>query len=428
MACRNIKKLLKITLNHKRNNNQKLKIMKKVIYNLALIMGCVSTTFAQTKSSIAVTNPSVNGLFATPTIASKLIRLELIKLNIYTVYDEFDMADAYKKNPEFLNNCVSKTCLVELGKELNVDYTVSGSYDALGDKIVLTIKIIDVKNDLIFKTGTKEFDNQEPELQRMTEILLNEMHGIESPKELVDRLKFKNELITSNNVGKVNNSGPRVGYAYMVGSMAEFATRSTDRGGLDIFPGISMIGYQVEGQYVGTENFSALIEGVFNVSGLEQGQFIPTATIMNGFRFGKAGWEFGFGPGFGLKKVTNGFFDSEGTFGDKDTYFNNEDWTSYAAKESLDPTQHPSFFNTDGTMKTLTEINSKYNLSSKHADTRGDLAISTMFVMAIGRTFRAGSLNIPVNVFYSSRKGGGMVGVSVGFNVMKSKKPINSKK
>ena len=402
--------------------------MKKVIYNLALIIGCVSTTLAQTKSSIAVTNPSVNGLFATPTIASKLIRLELIKLNLYNVYDEFDMADAYKKNPEFLNNCVSKTCLVELGNELNVDYTVSGSYDALGDKIVLTIKIIDVKNNLIFKTGTKEFDNQEPELQRMTEILLNEMHGIESSKELVDRLKFKNELITSNNVGKVNNSGPRVGYAYMVGSMAEFATRSTDRGGLDIFPGISMIGYQVEGQYVGTENFSALIEGVFNVSGLEQGQFIPTATIMNGFRFGKAGWEFGFGPGFGLKKVTNGFFDSEGTFGDKDTYFNSDDWTSYAAKESLDPTQHPSFFKTDGTMKSLTEINSKYNLTSKHADTRGDLAISTMFVMAIGRTFRAGSLNIPVNVFYSSRKGGGMVGVSVGFNVMKSKKPINSKK
>jgi hypothetical protein len=402
--------------------------MKKVIYNLALIIGCVSTTLAQTKSSVAVSNPSVNGLFATPAIASKLIRLELIKLNLYNVYDEFDMTDAYKKNPEFINNCVSKTCLVELGKELNVDYTVSGSYDALGDKIVLTIKIIDVKNNSIFKTGTKEFDNQEPELQRMTEILLNEMHGIESQKEVVDRLKFKNELITSNNVGKVKNSGPRVGYAYMVGSMAEFATRSTDRGGLDIFPGISMIGYQIEGQYVGTENFSALVEGVFNVSGLEQGQFIPTATIMNGFRFGKAGWEFGFGPGFGLKKVSNGFFDTEGTFGEKDTYFNSSDWDARAAIENADPTQTPSFFKADGTMKTLTEINSKYNLESKHADTRGRLAISTMFVMAIGRTFRAGSLNIPVNVFYSSRKGGGMVGLSVGFNVLKSKKPINSKK
>ena len=46
--------------------------------------------------------------------------------------------------------------------------------------------------------------------------------------------------------------------------------------------------------------------------------------------------------------------------------------------------------------------------------------------MAIGRTFRAGALNIPVNVFYSSSRGGGMVGASVGFNVEKKKKRINS--
>ncbi len=29
-----------------------------------------------------------------------------------------------------------------------------------------------------------------------------------------------------------------------------------------------MIGYQFKGQYVGTENFSALIEGIVNVSGM----------------------------------------------------------------------------------------------------------------------------------------------------------------
>ena len=75
----------------------------------------------------------------------------------------------------------------------------------------------------------------------------------------------------------------------------------------------------------------------------------------------------------------------------------------------------------------VSKVKSKYNLNSKFADTRGNLAISTQFVMAVGRTFRAGSLNIPVNVFYSSRKKGGMVGLSVGFNVLKSKKPINPK-
>jgi hypothetical protein len=60
-------------------------------------------------------------------------------------------------------------------------------------------------------------------------------------------------------------------------------------------------------------------------------------------------------------------------------------------------------------------------------DKRGAKSLNTTFVFAAGRTFRAGSLNIPVNLFYSSQKGGGYVGLNVGFNVLKSKKPMNSK-
>ena len=186
-----------------------------------------------------------------------------------------------------------------------------------------------------------------------------------------------------------------------------------------------MIGYQIEGQYVGTDKFSALVEGIFNIAGLEQGKFIPTINIMNGFRFGSAGWEIGFGPGLGLKKVSNGFFDTDGKFGEIDTYFNTQDWYDFA--NNTNAIDNPEFYKADGTMKTLTEINSKYNLDSKFADTRGTLVISTQFVMAFGRTFKAGALNIPVNVFYSARKKGGMVGFSVGFNVVKSKKAINTK-
>jgi len=84
-------------------------------------------------------------------------------------------------------------------------------------------------------------------------------------------------------------------------------------------------------------------------------------------------------------------------------------------------------YNTQGYFipPSVSDIHEDYNFSKKYADTRGNTSISTMFVVAVGRTFRAGALNIPVNIFYSSRKGGGMAGMSVGFNVMKSKKPIN---
>lgn len=402
--------------------------MKKVALTFTALLTTVTMAFSQTKPSIAVANPAVNGLYATSTIAAKLIRLELHKLDIYGVYDEFDMQDLYDKDSSYQSNCLSKRCLAELGTELGVDYTITGSFDALGNKIVITLKIIDVKNNAIYKTGIHEFDNQEIELQRMTELVLKEMHGIPIDDDLKNRLKFNNEVITSTNVGKINNSGPRIGYAAMVGDFHEFANRPEHQGGLDIFPGVSMIGYQFEGQYVGTENFSALVEGIVNISGLEQGQFLPSISILNGFRFGKAGWEFAFGPGFNLIRETNGFFDTDGTFGETGRYYNTQDWFQYVEQNYNDPNAYPEYFS-NGYFEApeVNEINPNYNFDNKFMDTRGSTKISTQFIFAFGRTFRAGALNIPVNVFYSSKKGGGMVGMNVGFNVMKSKKPINQR-
>ena len=60
-------------------------------------------------------------------------------------------------------------------------------------------------------------------------------------------------------------------------------------------------------------------------------------------------------------------------------------------------------------------------------DTRGDLEFNTNWLMGVGRTFKAGALNIPVNVYYSGNKYGGVIGTSVGFNVTRSKKKINQK-
>ncbi len=389
-----------------------------------LIMTCQS--FAQEKPTIAVANPNIVGLKTTTTIAAKLLRLELIKMDNYFVYDEFDMEDIYKIDSSYINNCLSKSCLVRMGASLGVDYMITGSFDELGNKIVLSLKVIDVKNESIFKTRVQEFDNQPLELQRMVEITLKEMHAIEVQQETVDRLQFKNEVITSNNLGRIKNNGPRIGYGVLTGSLTEFATRSVSQGGLGIFPAVSMIGYQLEAQYVGTENFSGLVEGIINVSGLEQGQFIPTITVMNGFRFGKGGWEFAFGPGFGLKSESYGFFDTNGSFGDAGNYISQNDWEGYADKTYNDIALYPEFFlNGYYTRPDVSEVNPDYNLNEKHADKRGKVSISTSFVFGFGRTFRAGALNMPVNVFYSSKKGGGLLGINIGFNVLRSKESIN---
>ncbi|MDP4761323.1 MAG: hypothetical protein NWR96_06790 [Crocinitomicaceae bacterium] len=380
--------------------------MKKTIL---LLTTCLIGIFSQAQTdqvpTIAVANPNVNGLTVKPESVAKMMRLEAIKLNKYKVYDEYDMADVLKAKEEYRSQCYGQNCLLKLGAELNVNYVMCGSVDGLGNKIALTIKIVDVKNQTLYKSSVKEFDNQETEIQRMIEILLYEMHGFTVDKVIADRLAFKNEVITSNNIGKINNSGPRIGGAALVGSLNEFATRSTSEGGLDIAPFVSMIGYQFEGQYVGTENFSALVEGIINVSGLEQGKFLPSFTLMNGFRFGKSGWEFAFGPRLSVKHTSNGFFDTDNLYSQNGKYFSESDWVKYAANNQV-------------------TLNEAYTFE-ENLDMRGSSKLSSSFVVGFGRTFREGSLNVPVNLFYTSQKGGGFAGINVGFNVQKSKQPIN---
>ena len=384
--------------------------MKTRILSIGILISSIFTSNAQSNPSIAVANPAVQGLYATPKMTSKLISLELIKLNKYNVYDEYDMAEVLKANPDFQTDCYGLNCLSRLGSTLNVDYITSGSIDKLGNKIVVSLKIIDVKTSSIYKTTFKEFDNQEAELQRMIEITLREMHGLSNTKEVSDKLSFKNEVITSNNIGKINNSGPRIGYAYLFGALNEYATRSEEQGGLGIAPSLSMIGYQFEKQYVGTENFSALFETVVNISGLEQSSFIPSISLMNGFRFGKGGWEFAFGPSFGLQKTSKGFFDTGDLYGKgSNHYWSQQDYSIYMMNLNQSSTSIPA---------------PAYNYSTQ-LDSRGSLSLSTRWVMGFGRTFRSGALNIPVNIFYSSVKNGSMVGLSVGFNVVKKKEAIN---
>ena len=169
-----------------------------------------------------------------------------------------------------------------------------------------------------------------------------------------------------------------------------------------------MIGYQLEAQYVGTDNFSALAEFILNVNGLEQGKFIPTLSILNGFRFGDSAWEFAFGPGFTLTKTSMGRF-VDGNYQTQAEY--RDYWEGQWDGNIETFSQHMNNPDYVEIMNTMEET----------LDDRADVKGAFMFVMAFGRTFRAGALNIPVNIFYSSRGKGGIAGLNVGFNVTKKK-------
>lgn len=384
---------------------------KQLLFSLIFVLVSM-ITYAET---IAVANFSTTGLHATPEIAGKLARLELTKLQKHTVLDEFDMNEILSKKPEYVN-CYGKSCLVELGKDLNVDYILSGSVDGLGNKIVVTLKLIDVKNNTLKSTHSQEFLNQEEELQRMIALVLQETFGVDIDPTVKSKLEFKNDVITSSNVGKLSNAGPRMGLSYVAfGELNTFFTRNENQGGLGIKPIMSNLGYQFEAQYIGTENFSALGELILNIGGMEQGQFIPSISILNGFRFGNNGWEFAFGPSIGLRKTSLGLVDADGVYYTANQWRNGQYdlWKQNPA--NFDPVSGDP-------ISAFQEPNA--SIYTKSLDKRGETEINASWIMAFGRTFKAGALNIPVNVYYSSNKFGGIIGTSIGFNITKTKSSI----
>ena len=144
---------------------------------------------------------------------------------------------------------------------------------------------------------------------------------------------------------------------------------------------------------------------------MEQGQFIPSVSILNGFRFGKAGWEFAFGPTIGIRKVVQGFVDEDGKY-----------WTQseYEAADYAQWKQDTTNWDPVG-QYALQPYNPPNQEYSTFLDNRGEYKLRASWVMGIGRTFRAGALNIPMNIYYSSDRYGGIVGFSVGFNITKKK-------
>ena len=377
---------------------------KLLVLHLLLLNLFSSTGYSQT---IAVSDFSTNGVHATPTIAAKLTRLELVKINKYVVMDQADMFELIDEMEMY--NCYGKNCLIELGEKLKVPLVMSGSIDGFGHKIVISIKLIDVENKTIKAAKTMEFDNQEAELQRMIGIVIQELHGITPNLETSKSLAFQNETIITDNVGHMNNSGPRVGFAYFHESeLVDFMRRPENQGGLHIQPFTTNLGYQFEKQYIGTESFSALAEIIINIAGMEQSQFLPTLSVLNGFRVGAQGWEFAFGPSFGFKRTSKGFFSEESK--------------NLLGREVGRYWSENDFFNAGYNYDILSTSNYEF---TEHLDKRGDLHINTNWLVAFGRTFKAGALNIPFNLYYSYNKYGGSIGTSIGFNVTTRKSSIN---
>ena len=377
--------------------------MSKTKITIAAVL-LATGLFAQNQSKpvAAVLGIDSKGVISESEAVGYMVRLEMEKLNLYNIMDKYDVAEAVHKNEIDVKTCFGKSCVVAAGKALHVDKMITGSIERFGEKIVISLKVIDVKTELVEKQDATEYLNLQTELQKMIAISVQKLMGV-TPDQNNMNLLINYDVPIENPKTKLNLSGPRMGGSMSFGDAAKVLTAPESKGGYNMYPIMFDFGWQKEWQYLSAGNFQALVEFVPMISGLESGRVIPSLTILNGFRVGKGGWEFAFGPSFRVVNKEYGFFGT-GEYGTtKGEWYTNDQWNTIASADSSAPVKNP-----------MTQ--------TQRLDSRGAATLSTSLVLAVGRTFKSGYLNIPVNVFISPRKEGTNVGFSFGFNIQKKKR------
>ena len=380
--------------------------MKKLMVSLRrkIIGGVFSTVFASgnilgTTPYLAVSDIESSGLVLESRAIGNLVRLELEKTGQFQVANYHDMDELAKKSDLKVADCYSRDCLQKLGKALKVDKLVSGSAARFGEKIIVTLRMYDIATGDVTKSSVMEYINLQNELQKMVTISVNDLVDIENDKDMVDLLIYYDQIV-DNPRTRLKLNGPRFGATYITGDRAKILQQPRSKGGYDILPYMSQIGYQFEWQYISAGDFQALFEFIPSVAGLGQNIFIPSTTFLSGFRLNSSGWEFAFGPSLMISRQADGFFDTKGVIGSAGDWQREEDWKAYIRENDLEGTEHG------------------YDVITR-TDSRGIAHLTSSWIWAVGKTFKSGYLNIPVNVYVSPRKEGWIIGSSVGFNIIK---------
>jgi TolB-like protein len=372
----------------------KTKIMKTATTNfrnlvlcIIFAISCISLN-AQTKKTIGVLNVYTNANGLTKENVGYIVRSELEKVDTFDVMDRFEV-DYVIKEKKLNADCNSKLCLIEIGKIIGADKMLSGSVELIGEQLIITFRVVDVNSGKFEKTQVNEFLNLPSEIKSMINITISEMFGKSVDATLKSKLTKKNDFdnaINNPKTDRLNCSGPRMGATLFTGKSAKYITNSKSNGGFEGYPAMFQFGYQMEQQYLNEGNFQALFEFIPMITGLDQGYFIPSLTIMNGLRNNKSGWEFAFGPTIVASRYADGYYENGG-------WHLEMDWKN-------DSVRNP-------------------NMIVSRPDSRGHARLTSGFVFAFGKTIKSGNLNIPLNAYIIPNKDGVRFGISFGYNSKK---------
>lgn len=316
---------------------------------------------------------------------TELLRIELSKHNKFEITDRYEVAEVLKTNEISISSCFSKSCQIKAGELLKVDKIITGSIDKMGEALYVRIRLLDVKREAVEKEVVKEFLFIPEKIGPMLAIAVNDLMGIPVDKTLESSLSSKasyESAVNNPHYNSLSLAGPRMGYTFITGEAAQIMKAKRSEGGYDAYPALFQFGYQFEKQYLNEGKFQALFEFIPMVSGLDQGLFIPSFTIMNGLRSNVNGVEFAIGPSINFIKTSKQYFNDS-----------TQTWMRPQERENFEGYEE------------------EYRM-----DSRGEISIRSYVVIAAGFSLKSGKMNIPINAFVIPAKESFRFGFSFGFN------------
>ena len=360
----------------------------------AFALGGTANAQSEPKKTLAVLDFDVRNY---PVDAQQLIdkaTIELIRINKFEIVDKYDIEYISKRDQVDLKGCYSKICLEDIGKRLKCDYLLTGSYDLLGDRVAVTVRLYDVAKGSFTESASRIYLNIPQQNLTMMEVAIKDLLAVANDENLIKKLTISEEYESALNnpeTAVINNNGPRLGITAVAGSSTKILMADPKTGGFGYsLPALTSFGYQFEQVFVNSGDFQALFEFIPLIAGLEYGRVIPSANVLMGMRNSRTGWEFAVGPNFTTTVTAEGYLQGENFI--------------INGTQGYDPTGKD----------VITRL-----------DSRGDLAVSTGLVLGFGKTFKSGKMNFPVNLFVVTpgRGDSWRIGTSVGFNIVRKKTP-----
>ena len=187
--------------------------MKKHLYIFVLLF-LSSITYSAQIPSAAIVSVYTQGVKISPDMAESLMRIEVTKTGKFNVIDKLDMLEVLAENQIDVSNCFGKKCLTTVGSQADVDKMITGAIENLGKKIVITVKLLDVKTGNYDKIAIEEFINLDTEVQTMMQITMNKALGIENDPDLLNNFVYFNQPPEAP-ITYIKNKGPRMGLSHV---------------------------------------------------------------------------------------------------------------------------------------------------------------------------------------------------------------------